>query len=301
VDQWQRDASLAAVAAQAAELVESSFRLADRGALYSARAELLAALQAVCKSLDARAGTACYTRELGQGLQALREADDFAGRGSPSDGHVNVAAAVATHRTPVLKNRTTEGMPAVVAMQEYYVYAVERLERACGDCPAASRVCYGLGKVHTALHEQPQAASRLSGPRSMFFHRVALRVDANNHLAANELGVLLARFGQLEEARQTLIQSLSVRPMPEAWHNLAVVHERLGEYAMAQLARNEFQIANAASLSPPGPRGGPAPPMIQWVDPGTFAQTTGAEPPFASPPSHVPRYTAQDGSRSGIW
>jgi tetratricopeptide (TPR) repeat protein len=54
------------------------------------------------------------------------------------------------------------------------------------------------------------------------------------------LGVLLARSGQLEEARDLLKQSLRVNPATQSWANLAKVHARLNEPQLAQLAKAEF-------------------------------------------------------------
>ena len=115
----------------------------------------------------------------------------------------------------------------------------------------------------------------------MAFHQAALLVDPQNSMAANELGVLLVRFGQLREARQVLRHCIATAPRPEVWHNLAVVHERLGEQELAVLAHNEWQrvkqhqaIGSAAAPQP----------LVRWVDPAAFAQS-GPAGPFAGPPT----------------
>ena len=75
----------------------------------------------------------------------------------------------------------------------------------------------------------------------MVYHRAALASDESHYRAANELGVLLARAGKLREARDSFKQSLIVNPAPQAWENLAKVHDRMNEPHMAQLAQAEFQ------------------------------------------------------------
>jgi polysaccharide export outer membrane protein len=84
--------------------------------------------------------------------------------------------------------------------------------------------------------------------------------------------VLLARYGQLERARDALLQSVRARPLAETWHNLSVVHARLGEIELAQLARREAERAVQSSRRDEADMrssrtGGP----IRWVDPSEFA------------------------------
>lgn len=295
---WQQDGQLAAVAAQVDALLDRGFALAEKGALYSARSEFFQALQVVGRSLDARIGRAGYTRALNEGLVALREAQDFSGSGSPARADVDVAAVIARHRTGVCKQQAAN-LTSVAAMQHYFAYAEERLTLACGGSPAASRACYGLGKVYAALAEQ-SPTEKLNSPRAMIFHQIATRVDPANYRAANELGVLLARFGQLPEARRALQQSVVVHPLPETWHNLMVVHQRLGEHDLAQRARNELALAQQSQSAGSLNAGMPAQPVVQWVDPSTFAQNAGYDPQAGPPRMAAPQRAATDGNRPWI-
>src|SRR5947209_6576071 len=107
----------------------------------------------------------------------------------------------------------------------------------------------------------------LHAPQSIVFHQAALAADGGNWLAANELGVLYARYGQLAEARQLLVHSITVHPHVEGWHNLAVVHHRLGETDLAQRAESQRQLlAQQSAKSADG-----AGDTVRWVDPKTFA------------------------------
>jgi len=294
---WQRDDQLAAVSVQVDALLERAFALAEKGALYSARAEFFQALRVMNHALDARYGGGAYTEALTQALQALREAQDFVPNGSPLTTDVDVAAAVAKHRTPVCKQQPAS-LSAVVAMQRYFAYAEERFALACGGSPAASRACYGLGKVYTALSQQAPS-EKLNGPRALVFHQIATRIDPGNYRAANELGVLLARFGQLPEARSALQQSIAAGPLPETWHNLMVVHQRLGEHDLAQRARNELALMQQASVASGRNAAAPAQPLVQWVDPMTFAQGGGNELTPPPPGMAIPQQTATDVNR--LW
>jgi Flp pilus assembly protein TadD len=110
----------------------------------------------------------------------------------------------------------------------------------------------------------------------MTLHQAALLVDARNAKAANELGVLLARFGQLEDARRVLRHALTLRPEPQIWRNLAVVHRRLGDAELARRA-DEEGISLARRISVPQESDGALP--VQWVDPGTFSHVRSALEP----------------------
>ena len=294
------DPSLDAVVVQAESLVRRAFSLAEKGALYSARAEFLQAIQAISKALDARYGQPAHSRTLAEALQAIREADDFASKDTAAvaAAGLDVAALVRSHRTPVLKSHDCSTTPAVVAMQHYYRYAQQQLVRAAGGIPAASQALYGVGKVYMALADQSSTWERLHGPKAMAFHQAAQLADPNNYLAANELGALLARFGRLREARDVLQYCVMVHPVPDAWHNLAVVHERLGEFDLAGLARGELWRAQQGSPLPSSPAGGAAASFVQWVDPATFSGAV----PEAIPPAATPAARAANKPhRFWIW
>jgi predicted Zn-dependent protease len=72
--------------------------------------------------------------------------------------------------------------------------------------------------------------------KAALLQRVALAVAPQNVLAGNELGVLLAAHGQLEDAQRLFRQCLATNPTPEAWRNLAVVYARQGDRAASQAA-----------------------------------------------------------------
>lgn len=253
-----------------------AIRLANRGALYAAKQDLLQALRIATQSLDAADGTSGYSQALEQGLTALNEAEDFALHGAEATQPLAVEQIIAGHRTPVLHQTGGQQISPVVAMQQYYGFAGQRLSAAAGELPAAADSLFWLGKVHNALARQSVQADRLQGPRAMVCFRAALATAPNHYLAANELGVLFARYGELHEAKKLLQQSVAGRPHAEGWQNLAIVHQRLGETQLAELAQQEY--ATLAAKSAPGPS---AP--VTWVDTKTFAAHAGPQPAWETP------------------
>jgi tetratricopeptide (TPR) repeat protein len=84
-------------------------------------------------------------------------------------------------------------------------------------------------------------------------------------VAANELGVLLARYGQPDEARALFLQSLSISPQPQTWHNLAEICHSLGDVDGARYAFNQQQAM--LQKNPVNRQQHHA----YWVDPDKFA------------------------------
>ncbi|MCI0360875.1 MAG: hypothetical protein L0211_20550, partial [Planctomycetaceae bacterium] len=168
--------------------------------------------------------------------------------------------------------------------------AQQQLAQAVAGEPAASQALYTLGKIQVALAgsaSQPPAQSA----RAIVFYQAALMVDARNYQAANELGVLFAREGQLTEARRALLHSVTIQPHVEGWQNLATVHRRLGETELAQLAENERQLLAreqpAAARTPDN--------RLTWVDPRTFVAAGGKEPGQAAPAARTAAATLNNG------
>jgi hypothetical protein len=207
----------------------------------------------------------------------LEEARDFS---SSANGPAvaSVRDVVAMHRTPVLKSHPEIGsLSPIVAQQQYFAFAQSQLAIAAGGQAVSSKTLYRLGKLQTALAAHDADPHSLHAPQAMVFHQAALSADQANYLAANELGVLLARYGQLTEARRVLVHSVSVRPQVESWHNLAAVHRRLGESDLSRRAEHERdQVARQAGSS-----GSPSSSsLVRWVDTQTFARSGGGDTPW---------------------
>ena len=71
--------------------------------------------------------------------------------------------------------------------------------------------------------------------------------------SANELGVILAHYGEFEASQRTLEHSLSITPSTECWHNLAVVREKMGEPAVDKQSREHDVHSKKATRVPSMP------------------------------------------------
>lgn len=286
-------AALAPVSQQAELRVEEAFRMARRGALYAARAELIQSLRTIAQAVDTLEQDQRRSQALATGFQAMKEADDFFVRSDTLEHDLDVEGIVLAHRTPVLKGRSLQGVTSLVALQQYYSFAQQQFAIAAAGTPAGSRALYGLGKVHMTLARESGDDRSHQAPKAMAFFQAAMQADSRNYLAANELGVLLAQFGQLAEAKQALLHSVSTHSHAEGWQNLAVVHARLGEHELARLANEERQLLVARS----GGRAGSNSP-VEWVGPREFNAVGGPDPMAGTPQPATARSQQPAGSRS---
>jgi tetratricopeptide (TPR) repeat protein len=263
---------LVAVARQADVHVGRGLRLAERGALFTARAELRQALMLSAAALDEQRNTHAHSRALNNGLRALREAEDFlpvvraTGRGGRT-----VAPIIQGHQTPVLHGEPSDELDASRAIERYLSYAQEQLAAAAGDLQPAASALYALGKLELAAARD---IGSLESARAAVYLQAALIVNPRHALAANELGVLLARHGRLVEAKAALAHTLRIASLPAAWRNLSIVHNGLGETDLAGQADREWRQAAGAEPQVGAAAGGT--PTVQWVDPATFAQSAQA-------------------------
>jgi tetratricopeptide (TPR) repeat protein len=262
-----------AVQRRATARVRSGFRLASRGALFTARAEFIRALRLVSQALDAPRGGLERGRALAAGLQALAEADDFVPRGADLEANLDLAGLIAAHRTPVLKEARPDELSAPLALGRYLTYAQGQLATAAGHEPAGSMALYGLAQVCSTLGSSDSDRHRVAEQKAVSLHQAALRVRPDNPMAANELGVLLTRYGYDDAARRVFEQSLRSAPSRAAWHNLAVLHEQMGQTALAAEARRQAARVGLAGAD----RGlGALTPEVRWLDPTHFARTGAA-------------------------
>jgi hypothetical protein len=135
---------------------------------------------------------------------------------------------------------------------------------------------YGLGKLHSVLSQQPLQGIASAEPKAIIFHQAALLVDGRNYMAANDLGVLLARYGKYPQAKAALLHSLEVSPQPATWHNLTVVHHQLGEVRLAQLAHAESRAATlkAKQIARANGQSVTETATVVWLDPATFSRSS---------------------------
>ncbi len=255
---------------QADEALRRGFGLAERGALFSARSEFTQALRQISQALDASQSAAIHTQALARGMRAIQEADDFVPKGSRIETQLPLNVLIASHQTPVLKGSLTEVSPTV-AIQAYQAYAQEQLALSLEHEPLGSLALFALAKIQLASEVAQSPGEINSSAKAIALHRAATLVEPNNFLAANELGVLLARQGRWQESRAVLENSATVAPQVVTYQNLANVYQHVGE---GNLARQTNQAAAELALKR-GPNtitGGSA--AVQWLDGATFAQTS---------------------------
>jgi tetratricopeptide (TPR) repeat protein len=200
-----------------------AFDLAQRGATYTADAEFRAVLGLCALEMDARDGGTSRREALRQGLVAVGEADQFGGDQLDWRDAADVRSVAAGHVTPVLVDARGP-VDSIQAVQSYYVYAEQRLAYSCQGLPGASLAFYGLARTIVLPGTKIPHASG----KAALLQRVALAIAPQNVLAANELGVLLAQHGQLDDAERVFKQCVATDATPETWRNLAVVYARQG-------------------------------------------------------------------------
>jgi hypothetical protein len=245
-----------------------AFDLAQRGATYSANAEFRAVLGLCALELDAQNGGTTRREALRQGFVALDEADEFRGAHIEGRDSADVRRAAAVHATPVLQQDVKTPVDAIQAVQSYYAYAERRLAAACEGMPAASLAFYGLGRTLA----MPGAETTNAAGKAALLQRVALAVAPQNVLAGNELGVLFAQHGHLDEAEKLFQQCVATNATPETWRNLSVIYARKGNENASRAAQ---QAGDALAANAPRPAAAPA-----------AAAGDEGSPSSASPASH---------------
>ncbi|MBI3464409.1 MAG: tetratricopeptide repeat protein, partial [Planctomycetes bacterium] len=254
---------------------------AERRASYSAKAEFFKALWLMAQALDGPANDR-HVAALTAATRALDEAEDFAPQAGRLDAPVEVKLVVGGHRTPALKSMPLERITPRMALDRYLVFAQQKLAEAVDGQAVGSKALYLLGRLHTVVAQDRTPCFAAAEQKALAFQQAAMSADPNNFLAANELGVLLARAGRHEEARTILQHCAALAPRPEVWHNLVVVHRNLGEIALAQEAQQHLiaaQTRQPAAIRKPRPAE-----MVRWVEPAEFAQAGPVPAAAAIPP-----------------
>lgn len=279
-----RPAEMDVVARQAEQHVQQGNAMAARGASFVARREFVTALRQLAEALDAVEGGTRHVQYLTSGLTALKEADDFLPKDTELTSMLPVADVVGGHDTPVVKNSPQEEITTSQARQMYYTYAQEQLAAVAPGEVVASKALFSLGKLYTVMGQRNDGQIRAPAPVAMVYHHAAILTDARNHLAAHELGVLLARHGRLDRAKELLRHAVLLSPQVTSWRNLALVHQWSHQPEMARLA-----LAEAEKLIESRPTQSAAP--IRWVSARELAQTSETSVPPSQSLQEAPQGT----------
>ncbi|HEY5312064.1 MAG TPA: tetratricopeptide repeat protein, partial [Pirellulales bacterium] len=265
-----RSPAMAAIVQQATAHLRQGYELANRGAHFSARSEFVQSVRLISQGLDAEQGQGRHGHALAAGMRAIEEADDLVPRGARLEGDIDVYTVTRPHQTPVLKNIKPGELTPQAALQRYYAYAEEQLATAVSPERTASSAFYAIGKLHSLWSTQKLPMIVAADAKAVVFYQAAMLADPNNAIAANDLAVLLARVGRYAQARALLIRAVQQSPQAAVWHNLAVVHARLGEAELARLA-NKNALAAGRGVDPANAQAVAAMQAVKWVDPQTFA------------------------------
>jgi tetratricopeptide (TPR) repeat protein len=261
------------VARQADRQTCHGLELAGRGAHFAARSEFFAALRLIAEGLDTERKTNVHGRALAAALAAMKEAEDFLPGAPRLESDPDLAGVIAGHSTPVLKS-VADGATPMTALRCYLTFAQEQFAAAAGREVAGSMVLRALGKLHEALAGKKAASEPAAESKAMVFYQAALLVYPGNYMAANDLGVLLARSGNSAEARAILEYSLSLSPQPATCRNLAVVYRQLGQPSLAEQAGRRAAALEQVELARRKTMFETANQTIRWVDPQKFAETS---------------------------
>jgi tetratricopeptide (TPR) repeat protein len=285
-------AEIVAAIARAERLTANGRSLSERGAIYSARSQLVQALRELAEAYDEVEATMDHSRALNAALRAIEESHDFERRHALSTERVDVARLVAGHRTTVLKDQNVSTMRPAEAAEIYQQHAVEQVTTAVQQSAAASLPMYGLGRISAATAKVQLPSEGQDVADAVVWYQAALQTDPCNVAVAHELGTLYARRGEWQLAKSVLQRAINIRPHPTTWSNLAQVHRKLGEEDWARAAQS-----NAARSGGVSPSTGKLPP-IQWVDPETFAKSTGPNEAYF-PQQSLPTTTAKQSPAAG--
>lgn len=259
--------------------VQRGYALAQRGALFAAQTEFVQVLRRVAQANDAASGTDEHSRALAAGLRALDEADDFVPAGIQLEADLDVRIVASSHRTPVLRDEPATAMPHQ-AVALYHRYAEQQLACCVAREQAGSMALHGLGNIYARLAERGDDDVQLAR-NAITMYSAALAARPDNHLAANELGVLLCRAGRPAEATRLFERTIDRAPNATAYHNLAVAQQKLG--MAGQAAANEQEALRLAAweraTGAVSRRLG-----VEWVSPAEMARV--AQPAPWTPTAH---------------
>ena len=269
-----------ALAPQLLPAVQRGYALAQRGAMFAARAEFVQVLGRVVQAKDAASNSNVHSQALAAGLRAIDEAEDFVPSGVRVEAELDVRIVSSSHRTPVLGDGVGDVSPHE-AVAQYHRFAQEQLAAAVAGEQAGSMALHGLGKVSATLAERGSGDPALVRSATTMYS-AALATCPMNHLAANELGVLLVREGRVAEAARLFERTIDLAPSATVYHNLAIAQGKLGFHGHA--AANEQESQRLATMEREtgavSRRAG-----IEWVTPD---QMSGIAQPGLTPTAQVP-------------
>jgi len=253
--------------------------LLRRGAILSAREEVLMGMRSLARSLDLRSGTYGSEPAMEQALAAFSEESDFYRSSSSPAAGLATAMIVNGHKTKALKHTQLEDVSPDLAAQHYRSYARHQWLEAFQGHPWTSDLLYAYGKTLEREADQKAPNSVMYRNQAIVCYQAAMDVDPKHADNANQLGYALLQLDRVDEAQMALNQSVQVKPNSQAWSNLAEVHRRRGQADQVAFAqRKSLELNKAVAPEMVG-----VPEVIE-LDVKTFASVspypTGMQPPM---------------------
>jgi hypothetical protein len=215
---------------QASELQFESERALRRGAYFSARESAVGGLRALAVATDGQQRTSTASEALQAALDAVREAEDFVGRYGQADSAA-VNRMIASHQTPVLKDRQQQDMSPHAAADVYLDFARQKFTQAMSQRAEASTLLRVLAQAEKAMRESD---IEFANSISLCYLRAAVATNSQDPDALNELGYGAMQLGLLEESEWALELSLASRPTVPAMQNLIEVNRLAGNSERAK-------------------------------------------------------------------
>ncbi len=261
--------------ARAARHLEYGNVLARRGATASARDEFVQTLATVAEGRDAVVGDDRHSRSLKSALQILEELADFYRGNNAGNSVTDTAFVIGTHNSGLISADQSVNMTRLEATGRYAGAIQQNLYEACGPNPVCSAAISSIGKLHSILLKPNSGPQEYDLFASIALHEAAMLCDRNNSRSMNELGVLHARSGNLDLAKNCFISSLRMRPSTEAWRNLATTHQQIASRIPGPDAQREMDLARMASVEASRLSAGYSAfgdgQLVQWIQPEHFS------------------------------
>ena len=220
--------------------IEYGKSLSRHGSYFSAQQEFHAALRIIAISNDLQTNSSRYSRALTEAAVAMKEAEDFVRTEIDSEGLLGVASTVETHQSKIINQADLDQISPKQAAQQYLQFAQDCLDRAGGQNAVSAEAFCCLGELHSSTKQSEASPLAMGIAKAIAFHRAALKSDPNNSRSPNELGVLMAKIGQLDSAIALFQQSLANNQTPQTWKNLAKAYQQKGEFDLANAADDQY-------------------------------------------------------------
>jgi tetratricopeptide (TPR) repeat protein len=215
--------------------------LLRRGAILSAREEVLMGMRSLFRSIDLRGGTWTSEPAMDQALAAFAEESDFYRSNTATGAGQNTERIISGHKTNALKQTQLHLVSPDLAAQHYRAYAKQQWLIAAQGHPWTADLLFAYGKTLEREADQNPNESQMRRSQAVVCYQAAMEINPRNADNANQLGFALLQLDRTDEAHVALNHSIRVNPKAETWNNLAEVYRRRGEADQVAYAQRNVQ------------------------------------------------------------